>query len=125
METSEASITIDRDPHRIVMVRNVFSGAAATIALCMLLCLVLLVFSKTLRLEPSATILIFDCLRFGAVGMFATTVARLILDIMYGIFGLLQAKVASLLRWLAFSLLSLIPLALIFAFMRLAEGFRA
>ena len=107
------------------MVRNVFSGAAVSVALCMLLCLVLLVFSNTLRLKPSATLLIFDCLRFGAVGLFAATVARLILDIMYGIFGLLQAKVAGLLRWFAFSLLSLVPLALIFAYMRLAEGFRA
>lgn len=107
------------------MVRNVFTGLAAAIALFMLLCLIVLVFSQALQLESPFTALIFDCLRFGAVGLFAATVARFFLDIMYGIFGLLQAKVASPLRWLAFSLLSLIPLALIFAFMRLAEGFRA
>ena len=125
METSESSVVIDRNPRRIVIVRNVFSGAAAAIALFMLLCLAMLVFSNAMRLESRFTNLTFDGLRFGAVGLFAATVARFVLDIMYGIFGLLQAKVASLLRWLAFSLLSLIPLALIFAFMRLAEGFRA
>lgn len=125
METLESSVVIDRNPHRFIVVRSVFSGAAAAITFCMLLCLTILFFSKALRLESRFTTLIFDCLRFGAVGLFVTTVARLTLDIMYGIFGLLQAKVTSLLRWLAFSLLSLVPLALIFAFMRLAEGFRA
>lgn len=107
------------------MVRNVFTGLAAAIGILMLLCLILLVFAQTLQLESPFSALIFDGLHFGAVGLFTAAAARFFLDIMYGIFGLLQAKVASPLRWFVFSLLSLIPLALIFAFMRLAEGFRA
>ncbi|PKL06395.1 MAG: hypothetical protein CVV53_04535 [Spirochaetae bacterium HGW-Spirochaetae-9] len=121
----ESSVVVDKNPHWVIMVRKIFSGVACAIAFFMVLCLILLVFSQALRLESPFAVLIFDGLRYGAVGLFAAAVARFFLDIMYGIFGLLQAKVASPLRWFAFSLLSLIPLALIFAFMRLAEGFRA
>lgn len=91
----------------------------------MMICTGLLVFSKAMGLSGSAQDFVFDCLYAGGIAFFVSASSHFFLDIMYGIFGLMQVKVAGLLAWLGLSILSLLPLAAILAAMRLALGFQA
>ena len=91
----------------------------------MVLCLMLLAFSKALRFDQSMSQIIFRCLYTGAIVFFLSATSRLFLDIMYGILGLLQVKVSSLLSWFTLSILSLVSIVSVFAALRLAAGFKA
>jgi len=91
----------------------------------MILCVAIMASSRALRLDEKVNRIVFECLFYGGLGFFVTTSARFCLDIMYGIFGLLQVKILMLLAWFALSIVSLLPLAAIYAFLRLAAGFKA
>lgn len=107
------------------MMRKIFSWTAIASVALMALSLALLAANKALRLDQAASRLIFQCLYMSAFGFSLSAATHLFLDIMYGILGLLQVKVGGLVVWLALSLLSLVPMVAIFAFMRLASGFQA
>ena len=87
--------------------------------------LAFMAFPKASHLSQATIGVLFDCLYAGALGFFLSSVTRCSLDIMYGILGLLQVKAARIFAWFALSALSLLPLAAIFAFQRLASGFYA
>lgn len=125
MEPSEKSVTRDKNADGIVSIRRIFGWAALASLLFMILCVAIMASSKALRLDQKVNQVIFDCLFYGGLGFFVTTSARFCLDIMYGILGLLQVKITELLAWLALSIFSLLPIAAMYAFLRLAAGFRA
>jgi len=125
MEPSEKSVTRNKNADGIVSVRRIFGWAALASFLFMILCIAIMASSKALRLDQKVSHVIFECLFYGGLGFFVTTSARFCLDIMYGIFGLLQVKITELLAWLALSIFSLLPIAAMYAFLRLAAGFRA
>lgn len=119
--TDTISISEERDS-RIAFVRRLFSLAAIIAATMFAVGLVMLTASKALGLQEKSRAIFFTCMYFGSIGFFVTTVAHLLLDIMYGIFGLLQVKVLRLLGWMFLIIISLFPLAGIFAASHLAEG---
>ncbi|MFA5851818.1 MAG: hypothetical protein WC820_03915 [Spirochaetales bacterium] len=107
------------------MIRKIFFWTTIASIALMALSLALLAANNVLRLDQASSRLIFQCLCVSAFGFSLSSAAHFFLDIMYGILGLLQVKVAGLIAWLALSFISLAPLAAIFAFMRLASGFQA
>lgn len=115
----------DKVGARIMVIRRVFAWTTIASAAFMTLCLALLASTKALKLDEAVSRVVFECLYGGALGFFVSTVARFCLDIMYGLFGLLQVKILRLLAWFALSIFSLLPLAAIYAFLRLAAGFQA
>ena len=125
MEPSEKSVTCDKNADGIVSIRRIFGWTALASLLFMILCVAIMASSKALRLDQKVNHVIFECLFYGGLGFFVTTSARFCLDIMYGIFGLLQVKITELIAWLALSIFSLLPIAAMYAFLRLAAGFRA
>ncbi len=66
--------------------------------------------------------LFYSCMYMGAVGFFIAALSRLLLDVLYGILGLLRLRILPLFGWIFLVVLSLIPLAGIFAASRLAAG---
>lgn len=125
MEPSEKSVSQDKNADGIMSIRRIFALAALASFVFMILCVALMASSRALRLDQKVNHVIFECLFYGGLGFFVTSSARFCLDIMYGIFGLLQVKITELLAWLALSIFSLVPVAAMYAFLRLAAGFQA
>jgi hypothetical protein len=125
METSGSSPSADKDTIRILFVRRFFTRTAIVSLIFMILCLVAIAASKSLYLNKQVSRVLLESLYAGALGLFISAASKFCLDIMYGILGLLQAKVSRLFSWFVISILSLLPIAAIFAIMRLASGFQA
>ena len=125
METAESLESPEKDDRGILFALRFLVWTAAASSALMCLCLAGLTLSKALRLDMAATGMLFQSLYAGALGFFISASARFSLDIMYGIFGLLQVKITELLAWLALSIFSLVPVAAMYAFLRLAAGFQA
>jgi len=125
METAESLESPEKDDRGILFVRRFPRWTAIASFALMCLCLAGLTLSKALRLDMAATGMLFQSLYAGALGFFISASARFSLDIMYGILGLAQVRIAAILAWVALAAASLISLALIFALQRLASGFQS
>jgi hypothetical protein len=125
MAPSKKSIAHEKDMDEILSIRRIFAWAALASLAFMILCVAVMASAGALKIGQRGYRIVFDCLFYGGLGFFLTTSARFCLDIMYGIFGLMQVKITELLAWLALSIFSLLPIAAIYAFLRLAAGFQA
>lgn len=122
MESTDTIAVPGQRDARVVWIRRLFSLAAIVTAAMFAVGIVALAASKVLGLQETSRGVFYTCMYSGAIGFFVATVAHLLLDILYGIFGLLRIKIFPLLGWIFLIALSLVPLTAIFAASRLAAG---
>lgn len=125
MEPPENTQPAAKDDAKATLVPKLFTAIVLVVVSFLFVSLVFFALAPGLSLGQAARRLLFQCLYISALGFFLSTVARLGLDIMYSLFGLLQVNLSRLALWLFLSVFSLLPLGLIFAVLRLSRGFQA
>ena len=122
MESADTITVPLKKDARVLRIRRLFSLAAVVAVLAFTVGIAALASSKVLGLRETSRAAFYSCMYIGAVGFFIAALSHLLLDIMYGIFGLLRVRILPLFGWIFLVVLSLIPLAGIFAALRLAAG---
>jgi len=125
MESTDTRDGPEKSDERNFLVRSLFSLATIVTAAMVVIGFAMLIFAKVLGLREASRSMFYICMYSGAIGFFVATVAHLLLDIMYGVLGLLHVRFIRLLGWAFLITLSLLSLAGIFAASRLAEGLQS
>ena len=122
MESADTiTIPLKKDA-RVLRVRRMFSLATILAVLALAVGIGALASSRVLGLRETSRAAFYSCMYMGAVGFFIAALSRLLLDIMCSIFGFLRLRILPLFGWIFLVVLSLIPLAAIFAASKLAAG---
>ncbi len=122
MESADTiTIPLKKDA-QILRIRRMFSFATVLAVLALAVGIGALASSRILGLRETSRAAFYSCMYMGAVGFFIAALSRLLLDVLYGILGLLRLRILPLFGWIFLVVLSLIPLAGIFAASRLAAG---
>ena len=122
MESADTINLPGKKDARVALVRRLFSLAALLAVSAFTVGIAALASSKVLGLGETSRAAFYSCMYWGAVGFFTAVLSRLLLDIMYGILGLLRVRLLPFFGWVFLLVLSLVPLAGIFAASRLAAG---
>jgi hypothetical protein len=125
MESTDTMVIAEKRNDASVFIRRLFSSATIVAAAMAFIGFVMLLSSKALGLQPASRSLFYACMYFGAIGFFAAAAAHFLLDIMYGVFGLLHVNIFRLIGWFLLIIISLLSLTGIFAATRLAGGLQS